>query len=78
MRRRNSKSRDSLFNLLQYPRRRNLTTLQELSRNGKRRSEHSLGDGETIILLGKRGERGEPEADGGTNWIQLGRHVTQS
>ena len=52
MRQRKGKSQNCTFNLLEKLRRWNLATLQELSRNGQRRAEHSFGDGEPSVLLG--------------------------
>ena len=55
--RRNSQSGDSLFDLLEKLRRRDLATVAtvwELSGNNKRRTLHSLGDREPSVLFGNR------------------------
>ena len=54
--RRNSKTGDSLFNLLENLRRQNLATVWELSRNRKRRTENSFGNRKPSVLSGNRPE----------------------
>ena len=58
-RRRNGKSGDCTFNLLEKLRRWNLTTIQELSRTGQRRTKRSIGDGKPSVLLGNGSETKE-------------------
>ena len=51
------------LNLLQELRRLKLTNFQELSRNGERRTKHSIGDREPSVLLGNSTEAKENQRD---------------